>query len=75
MQCQTPDRNNSSSSSAKHGESDYEGVVKVDEGFNGADLLNVYTEYGMSVIRTQFDYVKYEPCMKYGVVGSVVLAI
>ncbi|PWA36155.1 hypothetical protein CTI12_AA602720 [Artemisia annua] len=43
--------------SAKCGESDYEGVVKVDEGFNGADLRNVYTKLGMSVIRTQSHYV------------------
>ncbi|PWA94185.1 hypothetical protein CTI12_AA061050 [Artemisia annua] len=43
---------------AKHGESNYECVVKVDEGFNGADLRKVYTESGMSVIHTQFDYVK-----------------
>ena len=31
----------------KHGEIDYEGVVKLAEDFNGADLRNVCTEAGM----------------------------
>jgi len=33
---------------AKHGEIDYEAVVKLAEGFNGADLRNVCTEAGMA---------------------------
>ena len=31
----------------KHGEIDYEGVVKLAEDFNGADLRNVCTEAGI----------------------------
>ena len=31
----------------KHGEIDYEGVVKLSEDFNGADLRNVCTEAGV----------------------------
>ena len=33
----------------KHGEIDYEGVVKLAEDFNGADLRNVCTEAGWSL--------------------------
>ncbi|XP_041020039.1 26S proteasome regulatory subunit 10B homolog A-like [Juglans microcarpa x Juglans regia] len=49
---------------AKHGEIDYEAVVKLAEGFNGADLRNVCTEAGMSAIRAERDYVKHEDFMK-----------
>lgn len=35
----------------KHGEIDYEAIVKLSEGFNGADLRNVCTEAGMFAIR------------------------
>ncbi|OMH84280.1 26S protease regulatory subunit 10B [Zancudomyces culisetae] len=42
---------------AKHGEIDYEAVVKLSEGFNGADLRNVCTEAGMFAIRAERDYV------------------
>ena len=35
----------------KNGEIDYEAVVKLSEGFNGADLRNVCTEAGMFAIR------------------------
>lgn len=35
----------------KSGEIDYEAVVKLSEGFNGADLRNVCTEAGMFAIR------------------------
>jgi len=35
----------------KHGEIDYESIVKLSEGFNGADLRNVCTEAGMFAIR------------------------
>ncbi|KAI3789396.1 hypothetical protein L2E82_02189 [Cichorium intybus] len=45
---------------AKHGEIDYEAVVKLAEGFNGADLRNVCTEAGMSAILAERDYVIHE---------------
>ncbi|KAK9047115.1 hypothetical protein V6N11_052971 [Hibiscus sabdariffa] len=51
---------------AKHGELDYEAVVKLAEGFNGADLRNVCTEAGMSAIRAERDYVIHEDFMKTG---------
>jgi 26S proteasome regulatory subunit T4 len=35
----------------KHGEIDYEAIVKLSDGFNGADLRNVVTEAGMFAIR------------------------
>jgi ATP-dependent 26S proteasome regulatory subunit len=35
----------------KHGEIDYEAVVKLSDGFNGADLRNVCTEAGLFAIR------------------------
>eukprot|EP00887_Chlorella_sp_A99_P000922 scaffold5.g922.t1 len=40
----------------KHGDIDYEAVVKLGEGFNGADLRNVCTEAGMFAIRDERDY-------------------
>ncbi|OEL30511.1 26S protease regulatory subunit S10B-like protein B [Dichanthelium oligosanthes] len=49
---------------AKHGEIDYEAVVKLSEGFNGADLRNVCTEAGMAAIRAERDYVIHEDFMK-----------
>ena len=33
----------------KHGDIDFEAVVKLSDGFNGADLRNVCTEAGMSI--------------------------
>lgn len=36
---------------AKHGEIDYEAVVKLSDSFNGADLRNVCTEAGLFAIR------------------------
>ena len=42
----------------KQGEIDYEAVVKLSEGFNGADLRNVCTEAGMFAIRSNRDYVE-----------------
>ncbi|GBG70466.1 hypothetical protein CBR_g6594 [Chara braunii] len=48
----------------KHGEIDYEAVVKLAEGFNGADLRNVCTEAGMFAIRDERDYVVQEDFMK-----------
>ncbi|KAK7352092.1 hypothetical protein VNO80_17509 [Phaseolus coccineus] len=41
---------------AKQGEIDYETVVSMSEGFNGADLRNVCTEAGMLAIRADRDY-------------------
>ncbi|XP_028234214.1 26S proteasome regulatory subunit 10B homolog A-like [Glycine soja] len=41
----------------KRGEIDYEAVVKLAEGFNGADLRNVCTEAGLFAIRAERDYV------------------
>lgn len=49
---------------AKHGEIDYEAVIKLAEGFNGADLRNVCTEAGMAAIRAERDYVIHEDFMK-----------
>merc|ERR1719422_340876 len=49
---------------AKHGEIDWEGVVKLSEDFNGADLRNVCTEAGMFAIRAERDYVVEEDMMK-----------
>lgn len=48
----------------KHGEIDYEAIVKLAEGFNGADLRNVCTEAGMFAIRDDRDYVIHEDFMK-----------
>lgn len=48
----------------KHGEIDYEAVVKLSDGFNGADLRNVCTEAGMFAIRAERDYVIQEDFMK-----------
>ncbi|XP_065644749.1 26S proteasome regulatory subunit 10B isoform X2 [Hydra vulgaris] len=48
----------------KHGEIDYEAVVKLSDGFNGADLRNVCTEAGMFAIRAERDYVVQEDFMK-----------
>jgi len=41
----------------KHGDIDYEAVVKLSEGFSGADLRNVCTEAGMFAIRAEREYV------------------
>ncbi|KAI3851148.1 hypothetical protein MKX03_021506 [Papaver bracteatum] len=49
---------------AKHGEIDYEAVVKLAEGFNGAYLRYVCTEAGMFAIRAERDYVIHEDFMK-----------
>merc|ERR1711910_122783 len=48
----------------KHGEVDWEAVVKLSEDFNGADLRNVCTEAGMFAIRAERDYVVDEDFMK-----------
>jgi len=49
---------------AKHGDIDYEAVVKLCDGFNGADLRNVCTEAGMFAIRVERAYVIEEDFMK-----------
>lgn len=43
---------------------DYEAVVKLSDGFNGADLRNVCTEAGLFAIRNERDYVIEEDFMK-----------
>jgi len=48
----------------KHGEIDYEAVVKLSDGFNGADLRNVCTEAGLFAIRSEREYVQDEDFMK-----------
>ncbi|GLC32938.1 26S proteasome regulatory subunit S10B B [Pleodorina starrii] len=49
---------------AKHGDIDYEAVIKLAEGFNGADLRNICTEAGMFAIRDERDYTVHEDFMK-----------
>ena len=53
-----------SSKISKKGEIDFEAVVKLSEGFNGADLRNVCTEAGMFAIRDERDYCIQEDFMK-----------
>lgn len=48
----------------KRGEIDYESVVKLADGMNGADLRNVCTEAGLFAIRADRDYVLEEDFMK-----------
>jgi 26S proteasome regulatory subunit T4 len=49
---------------AKRGEIDYDAVIKLTDGFNGADMRNVCTEAGMFAIRVKRDYVVEEDFMK-----------
>lgn len=57
---------------AKHGEIDYEALVKLSEGFNGADLRNICTEagthyidcLGMFAIREEREYIVQDDLMK-----------
>jgi 26S proteasome regulatory subunit T4 len=49
---------------AKLGEIDYHSVVKLTDGFNGADMRNVCTEAGMFAIRAERPYVIEEDFMK-----------
>eukprot|EP00798_Chlamydomonas_sp_ICE-L_P019450 gene19450-26112_t len=49
---------------AKHGDIDYEAIVKLAENFNGADLRNICTEAGMFAIRDERDYTVHEDFMK-----------
>uniref|UniRef100_A0A8C2XCJ7 Proteasome 26S subunit, ATPase 6 n=1 Tax=Cyclopterus lumpus TaxID=8103 RepID=A0A8C2XCJ7_CYCLU len=53
-----------SSPITKHGEIDYEAIVKLSDGFNGADLRNVCTEAGLFAIRADREYVTQEDFMK-----------
>lgn len=48
----------------KHGDIDYEAVVKLSDSFNGADLRNVITEAGMFAIRDEREYIQQEDLMK-----------
>jgi 26S proteasome regulatory subunit T4 len=49
---------------SKSGEIDYEAIVKLTDGFNGADLRNVVTEAGMFAIRAERDAVIQEDFTK-----------
>eukprot|EP01027_Heterolobosea_sp_BB2_P006424 GEZU01009718.1.p1 GENE.GEZU01009718.1~~GEZU01009718.1.p1 ORF type:complete len:359 (-),score=124.87 GEZU01009718.1:123-1199(-) len=49
---------------SKHGDIDFEAVVKLSDGFNGADLRNVCTEAGMFAIRAERDYCIQDDFMK-----------
>lgn len=48
----------------KHGDIDYEAVVKLSDGFSGADLRNVCTEAGLFAIRADREWVIDEDFMK-----------
>lgn len=49
---------------ARKGEIDWDAIVKLTEGFNGADMRNVCTEAGMFAIRDDRDYVVEEDFSK-----------
>lgn len=49
---------------AKQGEIDYDAIVRLSDGFNGADLRNICTEAGMHAIRDERDYVIEEDFLK-----------
>lgn len=49
---------------AKHGDIDYEAVVKLTDDFNGADLRNVCTEAGMFAIRDDRQFVIQDDFMR-----------
>ena len=53
-----------SSKISKKAEIDFEPIIKLSEGFNGADLRNVCTEAGMYAIRADRDYVVQEDFIK-----------
>merc|ERR1719245_2549855 len=48
----------------KHGDIDWEAVVKLTDGFNCADMRNICTEAGMFAIRAERDYTVEEDYMK-----------
>lgn len=49
---------------SKREEIDFEPIVKLSDGFNGADLRNICTEAGMYAIRSDRDYVVQEDYVK-----------
>ena len=49
---------------AKQGDIDYEAVVKLADGFNGADMRNICTEAGLFAIRDDRNYCMEEDFMK-----------
>jgi 26S proteasome regulatory subunit T4 len=49
---------------AREGDLDLDAIVKLSDGFNGADLRNVCTEAGMFAIREERDHVVQEDLMK-----------
>ena len=55
----------------KHGDIDFEAIVKLAENFNGADMRNVCTEAGMFAIRDERDYVVQEDFMKVCAVAGL----
>jgi 26S proteasome regulatory subunit T4 len=48
----------------KQGEIDYEALVKMSDGFNGADIRNVVTEAGFFAIRDDRDYIVQNDLLK-----------
>jgi 26S proteasome regulatory subunit T4 len=48
----------------KQGDIDFESIVKLSDGFNGADLRNVCTEAGLFAIRQDRDYITEEDMLK-----------
>eukprot|EP00927_Polykrikos_kofoidii_P072178 TRINITY_DN68325_c0_g1_i1.p1 TRINITY_DN68325_c0_g1~~TRINITY_DN68325_c0_g1_i1.p1 ORF type:complete len:438 (+),score=71.59 TRINITY_DN68325_c0_g1_i1:131-1315(+) len=48
----------------KHGDIDWESVVRLTDRFNGADMRNICTEAGMFAIRAERDYIVEEDFMK-----------
>jgi 26S proteasome regulatory subunit T4 len=49
---------------SKQGDIDYEAVVKLADGFNGADMRNICTEAGVFAIRAGREYIIEEDFMK-----------
>ncbi|KAK9452674.1 P-loop containing nucleoside triphosphate hydrolase protein [Dipodascopsis uninucleata] len=49
---------------SKQGDIDYEALVKMSDGFNGADIRNVVTESGFFAIRDDRDYIVQDDLMK-----------
>lgn len=49
---------------AKQGDIDFESLVKMSDGFNGADIRNVVTESGFFAIRDDRDYIVQNDLMK-----------
>ena len=48
----------------KHGDIDWEAIVKLTDTFNGADMRNICTEAGMFAIRDDRDYCIHDDFMK-----------